>query len=681
MTTNPGGNAINFSSVAQALRARGYHPIPCIGKRPAVPGWRHWVFDPEHAAEHDGCNVGIVLGGNFGLVALDIDVMDPDQAAALRAIAERHLGATCPVRVGKAPKALMLFRVSGGPQRKRKHGTIELLGEGQQFVAAGLHPDTHAAYTWPVPLVPAAELPVLSPVELDGLWMSLAGNAPAAGVPKMGAIAPVLGTRPDVGPMPGVPAALFAALCKLNPDERETWVFVGQALKAEANRTGADWPRRAWETWSATSGKWQGWEVEGRIWDSFTADRASVDQVMHAAGMRGLGAEFDVVEVPAGEEVPPTDRPKANGKGGWVLRPLAYGGLESREIPEASFCLDGILPDNVVTLFSAHGGTGKSYIAMMMCVAVAMGLPVLGREPEPRAVLYYSCEEPEAVLLLRLKRICKYYGIRSDDLFASGRLVIHNGFGESNVMFTGQREVENRLTRTYKGLRDLIERERFGLVILDNSSEIYDASEIDRALVRQFIQSLNTFAVLTGGAVMLVAHVDKATTTGENVTGYSGSTAWHNSVRGRWFLSSKGDQLLLQFQKSNYAALAESLLLDWDDEHKVFEVSGTVPRKETRIVNEDEAIQKIAAALAEFHAEDVVVPDTSTSTHNGVAMLARRSGLGRNEVKQALVLMHSRKLIERDDYRKTNRKSGTALKLTDEGRLFSVRPGQVDMLD
>lgn len=712
-------HATTFETAAPVLAGLGYHVIPCKGKKPVPKDWPHWRLQAgDQIKSFKDCNTGIVLG-EHGLVALDIDVLDHKTVRDLIDVAHANIfTGVAPIRVGKAPKVLLLFRVSGAPQRKRKvkyeHGTdagaIELLGEGQQFVAYGTHPDTGLPYHWdgtPLHKIDITEIPVIDPERLDLMWQALQDTMTAAGwvVPGGASTSGTTKVKTINYPTPrgtvgSFPADVLGSLDKLDPGDRDTWVNVGHALRAEADRTGEEWPRDLWEHWSARSTKWKGWEVEQHVWESFKGTRAGLDNIAHWAGQPGFANEFDVVpDEPEGEPVAPgevappsTPKPKslkqlkeerANGTDSpWQLRPVDFDGLEDREIPEASFCLDGILPDSVVTLLAAHGGTGKSYIALMIAVAVAMGRRVLNRDPDPRSVLYYSCEEPVAVILLRLKRICRYYGIKSSDLLASGRLVIHNGFGESNVFFTGQREVENRLTKTYRGLLRVVKEEKFGLVIIDNSSEVYDASEIDRALVRQFIQSLNRFAVITGGAVMLIAHVDKATTTGENVTGYSGSTAWHNSVRSRWYLSSKGDQLLLAFQKSNYAELAENLQLEWRNDDKVFEVCGVVPKKKEVIVNEPEAVLKVIAAFLYYEGKGVVVPDTSTSTGNGVSLLMKQTGMKRPDVKETLNTMLAEKLLEKVDYKKTNRMHGTALTLTPEGRSAAVRaePNDDDML-
>ena len=89
-------------------------------------------------------------------VALDIDVQhSAEDAEAIQKIAIRVLGAA-PRRIGKAPKRLLLYRLNGAPIAKKTlkfwrdgiEERIEILGENQQCVIYGIHPDTGKPYTW-----------------------------------------------------------------------------------------------------------------------------------------------------------------------------------------------------------------------------------------------------------------------------------------------------------------------------------------------------------------------------------------------------------------------------------------------------------------------------------------------------------------------------------------------------
>ena len=95
--------------------------------------------------------------------AIDIDVRRLDAAEAVEALAYRVLG-QAPVRIGLAPKRLLVYRAAT-PFPKLKSGlfvmpgdlcdepgykphAVEILGDGEQFVAFGTHPGTGRPYHW-----------------------------------------------------------------------------------------------------------------------------------------------------------------------------------------------------------------------------------------------------------------------------------------------------------------------------------------------------------------------------------------------------------------------------------------------------------------------------------------------------------------------------------------------------
>jgi hypothetical protein len=141
------------------LRAGGYHPLPCEGKAPPIKGWQT-KFD-SNDDEIRLWDRTWHLAGNTGLLtkfvpALDIDITDPAAAEAVEALAREHFEERgyFLVRIGRAPKRAVLLRTdepfdkvvrvftapNGGEHK------IEILGDGQQVVAFGIHPDTHQLY-------------------------------------------------------------------------------------------------------------------------------------------------------------------------------------------------------------------------------------------------------------------------------------------------------------------------------------------------------------------------------------------------------------------------------------------------------------------------------------------------------------------------------------------------------
>ncbi len=113
-------------------------------------------------------NTGLLCGK---LVGIDIDVNDEALAIEIEGLAKKHLGQDALCRVGQPPKRMLAFRTDV-PFKKQTTdlfklpngltGQVEVLGEGQQFVAFGEHPNPGVTYKWigKSPMeVPLADLP------------------------------------------------------------------------------------------------------------------------------------------------------------------------------------------------------------------------------------------------------------------------------------------------------------------------------------------------------------------------------------------------------------------------------------------------------------------------------------------------------------------------------------------
>lgn len=220
-----------------AIRENGYSVIPITspneggpkaGKAPRLKDWQT-VEDTDENILAWGRNPS---WGNTGLrcgelVVVDIDVPHAVLADAIEALAREKLGDTPLRRVGNAPKLALLYRCEGEPFAKTStpemslpDGTkvqVEILAEGQQVVAFGLHPDTGREYSWepsgPDPdadgrspeTVPLSELPVVTNSRVEVFLAQAqvqleAGDAvakPKAALPPGRAASPA--TRGDTG--------------------------------------------------------------------------------------------------------------------------------------------------------------------------------------------------------------------------------------------------------------------------------------------------------------------------------------------------------------------------------------------------------------------------------------------------------------------------------------------------
>jgi AAA domain/Bifunctional DNA primase/polymerase, N-terminal len=140
-----------------AVQANGYAPIPCNGKVPAIPAWQN-TADASCAeiARWTGTNTGVLTAFT---PAIDIDITDPTAATVAEDTAKELFSdrGKVPVRFGRLPKRTLPFRTMvpfpkmaasfKAPGRDEIH-KVEILGDGQQFVIDGIHPDTNEPYTW-----------------------------------------------------------------------------------------------------------------------------------------------------------------------------------------------------------------------------------------------------------------------------------------------------------------------------------------------------------------------------------------------------------------------------------------------------------------------------------------------------------------------------------------------------
>ena len=239
----------------------------------------------------------------------------------------------------------------------------------------------------------------------------------------------------------------------------------------------------------------------------------------------------------------------------------------ARIVPEPqAYWWHDYTPAGEVTLLGAHGGTGKSFIALQLGVSVALGLPLFGAATRRGRVALFSGEDPADVLRRRLHHVCRAMGVSVAEL--GDRLHILDATAGDPVLYRETNAGGTRggtSTATYDLLSEFVESNRIDVLIVDNASDTFDASENDRARVRAYMRWLAQLA-RPHRAVLLLAHVDKGTSRGDRsgTESYSGSTAWHNSARSRLFLSrDKDGGLLLEHQKSTHGPMREPLRLTW----------------------------------------------------------------------------------------------------------------------
>ena len=367
-----------------------------------------------------------------------------------------------------------------------------------------------------------------------------------------------------------------------------------------------------------------------------------------------------------------------------LLKPVSVGDVLANPAPPPQFIWDGYLPRGVVALMGAHGGTGKSTIALMLGVCAALGRPLFGVDTVACKVVFVSLEDGANIVRHRLAGICRTWGINPQDL--QDRLFIVDGT-ENPELFSAETRGAGDTTATYAELHKLVEKESIGLVLVDNASDAYGGDEIQRRQVRAFMRSLVQITRLTNPAVMLLAHVDKNTSRNkkaEGGEGYSGSTAWHNSARSRLFLTRTEDgTLTLEHQKSNLSKTREPLTLEWLDgglPQLVQVGSGQVSEFSSRLQGraEDEKAAAVLKMIAEFESRQQYCSPAVQARNNVHSMLKSEPAflklkLKPDDTKRIVNQCQRAKWLEPMEYR-GHGKLHQRWTVTLDGRLFADIP-------
>lgn len=263
------------------LKDGGYRVIPIMPgtKRPGRWDGKQWgelarwnEIDAQQThidiwSGWPGCGIGILTGE---VVAIDIDILEPEIAVEIGSVFKTHLGEADLVRIGKAPKALYLYRTNE-PFNKISMHPIEVLGLGQQFVSYAIHPETCEPYRWPFGApheVPVSALPLVTKEQVlracEAAYQILPPNLRKK---VLRTTVPDKEAKVSNDGLVGTLAAVEDALRYVpNPDLTwDDWNRIGMAIYCATEAKGYT----VFDQWSQASGKYNQLETRQR-WDHYS---------------------------------------------------------------------------------------------------------------------------------------------------------------------------------------------------------------------------------------------------------------------------------------------------------------------------------------------------------------------------------------------------------------------------
>lgn len=279
------------------IAENGYEVIPIIPgeKRPAGKNWQKFDGSPDGVYDYlnDGKgDHGVGIKSRY-TPAVDIDILDEEINSEVQEIVREVAGDTPLRRIGLAPKVLWAYRAEADEtfpkvdtgmwlDQQGRASKVEILADGQQFVAAHIHPDTGKPYQWldkkSVLTVKRDELPILTHEQaveikervlklfLGHGWTKKTRNA----ITRLSN--PVLDDDDD-------PFAAYRPKVQISDEELErklfliednadhdTWFQIGMALyhQYDGNQYGFD----LWDRWSASAPNYDRAALEKR-WPTF----------------------------------------------------------------------------------------------------------------------------------------------------------------------------------------------------------------------------------------------------------------------------------------------------------------------------------------------------------------------------------------------------------------------------
>jgi len=182
--------------------------------------------------------------------------------------------------------------------------------------------------------------------------------------------------------------------------------------------------------------------------------------------------------------------------------------LASKSMPLA-WLADGLLPCGAAAILGGPPKSGKSFLALDLCVAVASGTACAGRFEVPywAPVLLLSAEDPEPVVTSRLRAL------------AQGR-----GRPLGTLPLEVITDFPVRLPDDIERLAATVEMKHPGLLLLDPLIRLHRADENSAGEMSVILDGLRALARASKTAILLVHHTRKAPAGNSSGLSFRGSS-------------------------------------------------------------------------------------------------------------------------------------------------------------
>ena len=163
---------------------------------------------------------------------------------------------------------------------------------------------------------------------------------------------------------------------------------------------------------------------------------------------------------------------------------------ELKAKPPIEWLVEGILPARGVGFLVGAGGSGKTFCALHICLAILNGKKLWGHDTTNRGDIYYLAHEGLFGLAQRTEAALKYHDLKDDGLI----------FGERGAKLTVDDDIELILADAPK----------LGLIVLDTMSKsVAGKDENSNSDMAEAVERASRLADGLGCFVLIIDHVGK----------------------------------------------------------------------------------------------------------------------------------------------------------------------------
>ncbi|MBT3447919.1 MAG: AAA family ATPase [Bacteroidetes Order II. Incertae sedis bacterium] len=199
--------------------------------------------------------------------------------------------------------------------------------------------------------------------------------------------------------------------------------------------------------------------------------------------------------------------------------------------------VDRLIPEGYMTILAAHGGVGKSFLALRLAVSACLGLPFLEQPTETKRVLYIDAELDEVEFQRRLNRVLSGMGLDNSVL--------------KNRLWYIQLPGPITSSKTISTIKSHIRRLDIGFSILDSLSIALGADATKQEVVSTAMKGLEEW-----GSLFALDHVSGSEARNAAfLASPFGSVFKYNQARSVLTLGkAEGGGIVMRSIKSNFSA-------------------------------------------------------------------------------------------------------------------------------